>query len=188
MQRLQTTVIALVGKRARDLAEVVGGDANARAVLPADDADPLDRAVAAWAEARRSHTPFLLHDADPLAAAADAWVDYYDEVAPVGTLEVAVSATLQRWRAGTLELPDHYLVLDAEALTPTRRHFYLGYLHRAAPSRVVPVASEPHAVRAAVSGLRAGPWWDDLDELLANVERVTPDRVGVGEGELTGPR
>jgi hypothetical protein len=188
VQRLQTTVIALVGRRARDLVEAVGADANARAVLPEADGDPLDRAVAAWAAARRSHTPFLLHDADPLAAVADAWVGYYDEAAPVGGLEVAVSATLQRWRAGTLDLPDHYLVVDADTLAPTRRHFYLGYLHRAAPTRVVPAAGVPDAVRAAVAGLRAGRWWADLDVLLADVERVAPDRVGgAGEAALSPP-
>jgi hypothetical protein len=177
VQRVQTTVIALVGRRARELAGTVGGDANARAVLPRADAHPLDRAVEVWNAARRTHAPFLLHDADPLAAVAHAWVGYYDEIAPLGDLEVAVRETLQRWRAGTLDLPDHYVVLDAEDMDPTRRHFYLGYLHRAASARVVPASAEPDAVRQAVARLRAGRWWPDLDRLLEGVERVVPDRV-----------
>ena len=174
---MQTTVVAVVGHRARELAATVGGDANARAVLPDPDGDPLDRAVEVWNEARRTHAPFLLHDADPLAAVADAWVGYYDQTAPLGDLEVAVAATLQRWRAGTLDLPDHYVVSDAEEMDATRRHFYLGYLHRAAPTRVVPAKADPDSVRDAISHLRAGRWWEDLDRLLDGVERVAPDRT-----------
>jgi hypothetical protein len=176
VQRVQTTVIALVGERARELAATVGGDVNARAVLPEADADPLERAMDVWAAARHTHTPFLLHDADPLAAVGDAWVGYYDQTAPLGDLEVAVAATLQRWRAGTLDLPDHYVVSDAEGMDATRRHFYLGYLHRAAPSRVVPAKAHPDSVRDAICHLRAGRWWEDLDRLLDGVERVAPDR------------
>lgn len=177
MLRVQTTVIALVGERADELAAAVGGDANAKAVLPAPDDDRLARAIEACAQARRSHVPYLLHDADPLVEVADAWVGYYDEAAPIGELEVAVSTTLQRWRAGTLELPDHYLVVDADAMTPTRRHFFLGYLYDAAPSRVVPVPGDPDAVRESIGRMRAGQWWPDLDRLLEGVEKVAPDRV-----------
>jgi hypothetical protein len=45
---------------------------------------------------------------------------------------------LARWRVGSIELPDYYLALDAESWTATRRHWFLGVLHTAAPARVVP--------------------------------------------------
>ena len=95
----------------------------------------------------RAHSPYLVHDADPLAAVGDAWVRRYDEQGPIGELEVAVAETLARWRVGSIELPDYYLVLDAEAWGATRRHWYLGVLHGAAPARVVPVP-DPDAGRA----------------------------------------
>lgn len=177
MQRVSTTVIAVVGVSARVCAEAVGGDLNARAVLPEAGDEPLQRAVDAWAQARRAHVPYLLHDADPLAAVADAWVRRFDQHGPVGELEVAVGDTVTRWRAGSIELPDYYLVLDGEALEATRRHWYLGFLHGAAPSRVVPSTATPAGVRAAIPRLRAGRWWPDLEELLAGVEHVVPDRA-----------
>ena len=101
-----------------------------------DADDP--RSTARWRDVGGGdapHTPYLVHDADPLAAVADAWVRYYDEQGPIGELEVAVAETLARWRVGSIELPDYYLVLDAESWGATRRHWYLGVLHGAAPAR-----------------------------------------------------
>jgi hypothetical protein len=180
-QRTGTTVVAVVGDDAETCVRRLGDAAN---VVPVsvDHADPpLDRAVATWAEATRAHTPYLVHDADPLAAVGDAWVRYFDEEGPVGELEVAVGETLARWRVGSIELPDYYLVLDAEAWEPTRRHWYFGVLHRAAPARVVPVPDPDAAVRT-LPRLGAGPWWPDLDDLLEGIERIVPDQVASPEG------
>jgi hypothetical protein len=94
-----------------------------------------------------------------------------------GDLEVAIAETLQRWRARAIELPDYYLVLDPDTWEATRRHFYLGVLHRAAPSRVVPVIGTPERVGAQLGGLRSGRWWPDVDRLLDGIDRVVPDRV-----------
>ena len=94
-----------------------------------------------------------------------------------GELEVAVGETLTRWRARDLELPDYYLVLDAEELDATRRHWYLGFLHRAAPNRVLPTAGTPAEVGERLANLASGRWWPDLDRLLEGVDRVVPDRV-----------
>ncbi|HSJ45722.1 MAG TPA: hypothetical protein VK923_13665 [Euzebyales bacterium] len=46
MQRISTTVVALVGADAARWAREVGAFANVRAMVPEED-DPLDRAVAA---------------------------------------------------------------------------------------------------------------------------------------------
>ena len=120
-----------------------------------------------------------MHDADPLAAVADAWVRRFDEQGPVGELEVAVAETLARWRVGSIELPDYYLVLDAEAWGATRRHWYLGVLHQAAPARVIPVP-DPDAAARTLPRLGAGAWWPDLDDLLGGIERVVPDQLVPG--------
>lgn len=149
---------------------------NVATMRPDPDGDDLDRAVAAWSDASRAHTPYVAHDADPLSVVADAWVRYYDDVGPIGELEVAVAETLARWRVGSIELPDYYVVLGAETWAPTRRHWYLGVLHRASPPRVVPVP-DADAAAAALARLATGRWWPDLDTLLTGIERQVPDRV-----------
>jgi hypothetical protein len=178
-RRTSTTVVAVVGTNAGDCVERLGVATNVVPVHVDEDDPPLDRAVAAWAEAVRSHSPYLVHDADPLAAVADAWVRRFDEAGPIGELEVAVSETLARWRVGSIELPDYYLVLDAESWAPTRRHWYLGVLHIAAPARVVPVP-DPDTAARMLPRLGTGARWPDLDELLGGIEQVVPDQLVPG--------
>src|SRR4029077_46285 len=108
-------------------------------------------------------------------AVATAWERRYDTLAPdgsplIGELEVAVAETLARWRAGSLELPDYYLVLDADRFGETRRHWYLGVLHAAAPARVVPVTGGPAALTALLPRLIPGRWWQPLDRLLDGID------------------
>jgi hypothetical protein len=177
MQRVSTTVIGLVGEQARVCAQGLRRAPNIRVELPDPGAAPLERAAAAWQAATGTHLPYLVHDADPLALVADAWVRRYDEQGPAGELEVAVGETLARWRAGTIELPDYYLVLDSESWGATRRHWFLGMLHRAAPNRVVPVEAATDRLQARIATLASGRWWPDLDRLLAGIDRVVPDRV-----------
>jgi hypothetical protein len=177
-RRTSTTVVAIVGNGARACVDRLGRGANVATLVPEPDDPPLDRAVAAWSDAIRVHMPYFVHDADPLDATATAWVRRFDSEGPIGELEVVVSETLARWRAGSIELPDYYLVLDAEAWTPTRRHWYLGVLHGAAPARVVPVPNAD-AAAAALPRLGSGPWWPDLDDLLDGIDRVVPDQAGV---------
>jgi hypothetical protein len=151
--------------------------ANVRVLPPQDGAPAVERATRAWEEARRTTSPYLLHDADPLGWVADAWARFFDGQGAAGELEVAVSETLARWRARSLDLPDYYLVVGPEELPATRRHWFLGVLGSAAPLRVVTShPSEPLVDRLA--GLRPGPWWPDLDRLLAGIERVVPDQAG----------
>jgi hypothetical protein len=51
---------------------------------------------------------------------------------------------------------------------------------------VVPV-TDPDAAAAALRRLRPGRWWPDLDELLADVDRVVPDQVGTAKPDATAP-
>jgi hypothetical protein len=177
MQRIATTVIGLVGEQSRACAEVLDRAANIRVELPNPTAPPLERAVAAWQAATSTQAPYLVHDADPLALVADAWVRHFDEQGPVGELEVAVHDTLALWRARTIELPDYYIVLDPGSWEATRRHWYLGLLHRAAPNRVVPADTTAIKLQASIAKLASGRWWPELDRLLADVDRVVPDQV-----------
>lgn len=179
MQRIATTVLGVVGapdaERRRELVAALGQGANVRAVLPDPEGAPIDRAVEAWREAARAHVPFVVHDADPLAEVGSAWVDRWDGAGDVGRLEVAVQAVLQRWRAGTVELPDYHLVVAPDDLSPTERHWYLGVLASEAPHRVVVVDDDHDALARAVRRLRAGRWWPDLATLLAGLDRRVPD-------------
>jgi hypothetical protein len=171
MLSTRTTVVVLVGASLHlpDAANVSVVDVDA-------DLPPLDRAVAAHRHASRATTPYLLHDADPLAAVAAAWRRRFDEEAPPGELEVAVTETVARWRAKSIELPDYYLVADPESLAPTMRHWYLGVVRAMAPGRVLPV---DHAgVESSLASLPAGKWWPDLDDVLDGVDRAVPDLVG----------
>jgi hypothetical protein len=184
VQRIATTVLGLVGSpdplRLRALARGLGERANVRAVLPEADDPSIDRAVAAWRETAGAHLPFIVHDADPLAEVAAAWVDRWDGAGDIGRLEIAVQAVLQRWRAGTLELPDYYLVVGPEELATTARHWYLGVLAGAAPHRVVVTEDDHEALERSVRGLRAGRWWPALDRLLRDVDRHVPDSFVAG--------
>ena len=177
MQRISTTVIALVGEQARACAKGLEGAANIRVELPDPAAPPLERAAAAWQAATSTQAPYLVHDADPLALVAAAWVRRFDEQGPAGELEVAVGETVARWRARAIDLPDYYIVLDPGSWDATRRHWYLGLLHRAAPSRVVPADPSAATVQASIANLASGRWWPELDRLLADVDQVVPDRV-----------
>jgi hypothetical protein len=74
-----------------------------------------------------------------------------------------------------LELPDYYLVADADAMTPTQRHWYFGLLHDAVPMRVVPVPADAHRIVDALEHLSATRWWPPVPLLLDGIERRAPD-------------
>jgi hypothetical protein len=178
MQRVSTTVVALIGPDASRRALEVGKASNVRAVVP-DDQQPLERAVAAWADAATTSLTYVVHDADPLRAVVTDWAALYDGTGQRGALETAIADTVTRWRRRTIELPDYYLVLDAESLPATIRHWYLGVLRAAAPARVVPVTGTAAAVERALTRLPAGRWWPDMPDLLDGIDRVVPDAVNL---------
>jgi hypothetical protein len=189
---VNTTVVAVVAPTRGDVSPLDHvRAANVRVVRPDADAPALDRAVVAWEQARRTSTPYLLHDADPLAWVADAWARRFQERGSAGDLEVAVAETLARWRARSLDLPDYYLLTDPEELTPILRHWFLGLLGSAAPSRVITGRADA-AVVDQLADLRPGPWWPDLDRVLAGLDRVLPEQLGgvvtpPGQAELVEP-
>lgn len=177
MLAVNTTVVAVVGPDPDDapLADVRA--ANVRVVRGDADAPALEKASRVWEQARRTTAPYLLHDADPLAWVADAWVRRFEGQGAVGELEVAVAETLARWKGRSLDLPDYYLVVDVERLGATLRHWFLGVLGSAAPTRVV-VARQAMPVVDHLVELRPGRWWPRLDQILAGLDRVVPDQAG----------
>ena len=192
MLRVNTTVIAVVAPTTGDDSPLEHvGAANVRVIRPDTDAPALDRAVVACEQARRTSTPYLLHDADPLAWVADAWARRFEEQGSAGDLEVAVAETLARWRARSLDLPDYYMLTDPERLSPILRHWFLGLLGSAAASRVVTSRAGAPVVDQ-LADLRPGPWWPALDLILGGVDRVLPEQLGQvgarpGPNELVEP-
>ncbi len=177
MLAVQTTVIAVVAPEGatHPLDDVHA--ANVRVVRSDADAPVFDRTATVWEQARRTTAPYLIHDADPLGVVAEAWARRFEGKGVAGDLEVAVAATLARWRARSLDLPDYYLVVDAEELRPTLRHWFLGVMGSAAPTRVVAGRSSV-PVLDHLAELRPGPWWPELDRILDGLERVIPEQAG----------
>jgi hypothetical protein len=173
VQRSSATVVCVVGDL--DIASLAR--ANVSTLSPTKELGPLERAMQATETAGGAHAPYFVHDADPLALVADAWVRLFEGSGPIGEVEVAVAETLARVRVQTVELPDYYLVVDAEAMTPTRRHWYFGVLHDAVPMRVVPVPPSAQPVVDALEGLAATRWWPPVPQLLDGIERRAPDVV-----------
>lgn len=190
-RRLATTTVCVVGEGAADVLDRLDPAPNVRVVRaagrPGDrdpsaaaPGDPLDAAVDAARAAAGTQLPFFAFDADPLALVGAAWSRRFDldSPGPAGELEVAVSETLARWRTGSLDLPDFYLLTDVEVMPPLRRHWYLGVLGATAPQRIV-LAGGP--LSTTLRRLPAGPWWPDLDRLLEGVDRI--DAVGAALGD-----
>lgn len=177
MQRISTTVVALVGADEVTTSSIRQKD-NVALCQPDPSAAALDRAVTAWELARRTRIPYFVHDADPLVVVANAWAAYFEGTGPLGELEVAVAETVARWRAGSLELPDYYVVSSPEEWPPVRWDWHLGVLAGTNPVRVATV-TEPADLVRVLAALPAARWWPPLDELLAGIERALPERAGL---------
>ena len=179
VQRLTSTVVAIVGPRAEDAAATLAAQANVR-VLRATGA-PLST----WAEVTRTRSPYCVLTDDPLVAAA--WTALFADRSATGALEVAVATLQQRIRAGAVDLPDHYLVLSDASSEVSSPSFHLTVLHPRASARVTPVDATDRLPRV-VSHLRAGRWWPAPSTLLADLERQLPDVFATaGSDDADGP-
>jgi hypothetical protein len=178
-RRLATTTVCVVGERTADALDHLDPAANVR-VHRAEADDLLDGAVDAARAASGTQLPFFAFDADPLGLVATAWARRFDvdSPAPPGELEVAVAETLARWRAGSLDLPDFYLLTEAESLPRLHRDWYLGVLGAAAPQRMVLAGG---SLSSTLRRLPAGPWWPELDRLLDGVDRLEHAAAVVGD-------
>jgi predicted NBD/HSP70 family sugar kinase len=183
VQRLTTTVVAIVGPDAEDALESVSGSLNVRAIAPTGDP------IATWQQVRRTRRPFCLIADDPLAEVAQAWAAMFADRQATGRLEVAVQQVRQAVRAQTLDLPDFYVV-TGEALAD-RPDFHLAALQPIAPSRVVPAGQ---ALGRTISRLRAGRWWPSIETVTTDLDHrlpdvfTAPDASGPAGGQLLRDR
>lgn len=183
MARPVSTEVVLVGRVAADAFERLDSLPNVRAARIADEAGATDDRAPAAARARSftaaAHSAYAVHDVDPLHEVGRAWVAYFDERAPLGTLEVAVEDLIARLRRDAATLPDYFVVVEPESLPVTERHWWLGAVSAAAPSRVVPAPASASAIASVLASLPAGRWWpDDNSTWLRGLASVVPDRVG----------
>ena len=75
-------------------------------------------------------------------------------------------------------------------LGPVRRQWFVGFLGAAAPNRVVTTRPGASLVDH-LAELRPGPWWPELDRLLADLDRFVPDTgalvAATGAAQLVAP-
>jgi hypothetical protein len=175
MRRLSSTVVVVAGEGADKVVSGLDGLHNVRAI-PRGERSPAEVAEAVT----RSLATYVVHDADPLGAVGDAWTGLFGGTVPVGGLEVATEAALAGLRAERLVLPDYYVVLDPGRMPVTRRHWWLGVLAGAAPTRVVPAHGSVAAVTDELGRLASGRWWPaDLATWLRELPKVVPDQAGL---------
>jgi hypothetical protein len=201
VRRNPGTVVVLAGPAPAEVLAAVDRSMNVTLIRPGaaeDGDDPLTTASRALKQAARVSSPYALVPADPLAAVAASWEAMWDVSAPQGPagFEAAAAQALAAWRSGQFELPDYYLVLAPQALTPPpppeatpAPSFHLGPLVSARAHRVAVVAAAEPAQQAAgvlheLGSLRHGPWWPPLDELLDVARRFYPDSLAGGPAAL----
>ncbi|TAM68623.1 MAG: hypothetical protein EPN48_11585 [Microbacteriaceae bacterium] len=171
MRKPNSTVVILVGAVVETILAELDTLPNVRAASIRSDPPGAEREFVS-----RAHTAYVVHDHDPLQAVQDAWVGFFDETIPFGTIEVAVLAARAALRSEATALPDYYLVLDPDALSPTAKHWWFGALAAAAPSRVVPCGASAAGVARTLGRLPPGRWWPEPpDEWLLSLDRFAPD-------------
>ena len=176
MASLTSTTIVVVGDGAPGTLGELRRYANVSAALFTDASDDD---VRRWSSG--VHSPYVAHNRDPLAHVAAAWVEFFDDQATLGTLDLEVDRALQAFRRGELSMPDYYVVTDPQTLSPTWQHWWLGVLPQAAPSRVIPRTSEAADPLARVlRTLPASRPWPDADRWLHTVARTIPARLVSG--------
>ncbi|HAM26204.1 MAG TPA: hypothetical protein DCP11_05710 [Microbacteriaceae bacterium] len=177
-----STTLVLVGEEAPTLIGALGRFANVRA---ATLADATDDEVQQWIS--QTHAPYVVHDHDPLGHVASAWVEFFDDLATLGTLDLEVDRALDSLDRGTMSMPDYYVILDTETLAPTWKHWWLGVLAEAAPTRII-LGSEPtFSLARTLRRLPTGRSWPEPVSWLHRVARAVPDRVGIDRNEDEPP-
>lgn len=166
------TVISVVGESADSVIRELAVLPNVAAFHADDDAD-------ATARIGRATAPYVVNDSDPLAHVANAWVEFFDDRSTLGVLDVEVDSAIDALAGGRGTMPDYYLLLDPRSIEGTWKHWWLGVLAAAAPTRVLPTEADAASVRRALRALPAGRPWPDPRSWLRDVRYAVPDRVGL---------
>ncbi len=156
--RRVTTLVALVGPDAAEVAAAAGGAANV-------SHEPVEGGPEeTWRRAARHSSVYTIVPADPLADVVAAWAARLRGEEP--ELELAIAG------AADLPAPDYYLV--DPGLPAPDVDWYLGLLEPLSPRRVLPVDLAGDRVLAALASLRYGPELPPLRELAARTRDYVP--------------
>ena len=74
-------------------------------------------------------------------------------------------------------MPDYYIVAEPESLSPTWKHWWLGVLPKAAPTRVIPWGAGSTPLAGVLRQLPTGRPWPTPEPWLRGVAWAVPDRV-----------
>jgi methylase of polypeptide subunit release factors len=170
-----STTLVVVGDDEGGTIRELTGHANVRA---ASLAGRDDEEIARWT--RAAATPYLVHDVDPLEHVAAAWVEFFDDRATLGALELEIERAVDALRRGSAAIPDYYLVVNPETMPPTWRHWWMGVMAQASPTRVIPRSETDPPVTRLLRRLPTGRAWPEPAAWLGGVTSAVPDRVGLG--------
>jgi hypothetical protein len=172
-----STTLVVVGDEADAALHTLDGLANVRTAhlrsVPDFDA-------ARWTSG--GGVPYLVHDRDPLEHVAAAWVEFFDDQATLGALELEVERILVALSNDGVSLPDYYVVLAPESMSPTWKHWWLGVLPQASPTRVIPWSDSEASLARLLRRLPTGRPWPAPEPWLRGLAHTVPDRVGLERG------
>ncbi|MCD5348028.1 hypothetical protein PX701_12130 [Agromyces sp. H3Y2-19a] len=175
MEAPSSTTLVVVGDETASAIHALERFANVRAAsLP----DASDAEVARWSSG--SDAPYVVHDHDPLAHVAAAWVEFFDDLSTYGVLELEIARALEAAGRHDLSVPDYYVVIHPENLPVTWKHWWLGVLASASPSRVIPWPDADASLAQLLRRLPAARAWPEVGTWLPTVAAAVPDRVGLG--------
>ncbi|WP_395244027.1 hypothetical protein ACGGZK_18185 [Agromyces sp. MMS24-K17] len=175
-----STTLVVVGEEATTAIRSLERFPNVRAASFPDARGASDDEVARWSAA--SDRPFVVHDRDPLGHVAAAWVEFFDDQSSYGVLELEIARAVQAAGRKAMSVPDYYVVLHPESLPTTWKHWWLGVLADASPTRVIPWPDADDSLARLLRKLPTGRAWPRVDEWLPGVAGQVPDRVGLGGG------
>jgi len=171
-----STTLVVIGDEADAVLTTLDGLANVRAArlrsVPDSDAARMTSA---------GGTPYLVHDRDPLEHVAAAWVEFFDDQATLGSLELEIERVLVALDRDGVALPDYYVVLAPETLPPTWKHWWLGVMPQASPTRVIPWSDSDASLVRLLRRLPTGRPWPAPEPWLRALTHTVPDRVGLTE-------
>jgi hypothetical protein len=182
-----STTVVVVGEDAQAAIAPLAGLANVHATSFHEHRGASDADVARWSAATTA--PYVVHDRDPLGHVAAAWVEFFDEQATLGVLELEIDRAIAAADRHLIAVPDYYVVVHPETMPITWRHWWLGVIATASPTRVIPWpgsgfdASHADADASLVRLLRrlpTGRAWPEVESWLPGVVTQVPDRVGLG--------
>lgn len=179
MANPNSTTLVVVGDDAEAAIRALGHLANVRAAsFDGEPDEEIDRWIA------QAHSPYVVHDHDPLGHVASAWVEFFDDLATIGSLDLEVDRAVAALSHGSATMPDYYVVLNPETLATTWKHWWLGVVSTIAPTRVIPVDDRSPSLTRMLRRLPTGRPWPQPHSWLPGVVRSVPDRVGFGDGAI----